>query len=208
MTEKPRPCRKCGACDRYPSGDCRPCAKAYVATKYAETPKKIDHEKMRAYYHANKEAINKKRALYSAEHKKAIGEKSRAWVAANKERAAVTGEKWREKHRGEAVDRVREWRAANPEAVKIHASNRRARKIGNDGILSKGISEKLFGLQKGTCPCCAQPLGDDYHLDHIVPLALGGPNTDDNMQLLRAKCNLKKNAKHPVDFMQSRGFLL
>jgi 5-methylcytosine-specific restriction endonuclease McrA len=51
-------------------------------------------------------------------------------------------------------------------------------------------------------------LGDNYHLDHIVPLAIGGTNTDDNIQLLRQKCNQQKSAKHPIDFMQSRGFLL
>jgi len=28
------------------------------------------------------------------------------------------------------------------------------------------------------------------------------------MQLLNAICNLQKHAKHPVDFMQERGFLL
>lgn len=55
---------------------------------------------------------------------------------------------------------------------------------------------------------CGKPLGDAYHLDHVMPLALGGSNTDDNMQLLRDRCNLQKHAKHPVDFMQERGFLL
>jgi hypothetical protein len=41
-----------------------------------------------------------------------------------------------------------------------------------------------------------------------MPLALGGSNTDDNMQLLRAICNYHKYTKHPIDFMQSKGFLL
>jgi 5-methylcytosine-specific restriction endonuclease McrA len=45
-------------------------------------------------------------------------------------------------------------------------------------------------------------------MDHIVPLYLGGLNVDSNIQLLRAKCNLQKNKKHPVDFMRSKGFLL
>jgi 5-methylcytosine-specific restriction endonuclease McrA len=76
------------------------------------------------------------------------------------------------------------------------------------GKLSSKLAARLFVLQKGKCACCLQPLGDDYHIDHIMPLALGGTNTDDNIQLLRAKCNLQKNAKHPVDFMQQRGFLL
>lgn len=45
-------------------------------------------------------------------------------------------------------------------------------------------------------------------MDHVVPLALGGPHHDSNMQLLRKLCNLRKSAKHPVDYMQSKGKLL
>jgi 5-methylcytosine-specific restriction endonuclease McrA len=100
------------------------------------------------------------------------------------------------------------WAKANPEVNRIKAQNRRALKRVNGGKLSKGLAEKLFKLQKGKCPCCHQPLGENYHLDHIVPLALGGSNTDDNIQLLRSSCNNQKSAKHPIDFMQQRGFLL
>lgn len=110
------------------------------------------------------------------------------------------------------IDRIRantaRWRAENPSAVRAIHHNRRARKIANGGKLSPDIGERLYKLQRGKCACCKQPLGDKYHLDHIMPLALGGVNTDDNVQLLRASCNSQKHAKHPVDFMQERGFLL
>ena len=76
------------------------------------------------------------------------------------------------------------------------------------GVLTLGLSLRLFQLQKGKCACCKKPLGSNYHMDHIMPLALGGTNTNDNIQLLRARCNLQKQAKHPVDFMQQRGYLL
>jgi len=101
-----------------------------------------------------------------------------------------------------------EWSKNNPEGHRNHARTRRALEKNSTGKLSKGLEDKLFKLQKGKCPCCKQPLGDDYHLDHIVPLARGGSNTDDNMQLLRSQCNQQKHAKHPVDFMRERGFLL
>ena len=97
---------------------------------------------------------------------------------------------------------------ANPEAGRLIRANRRARKLAAGGKLSKGLSAKLFKLQRGKCACCKLPLGDNYHLDHIMPLALGGSNTDDNIQLLRQICNNQKHAKHPVDFMQERGLLL
>lgn len=100
------------------------------------------------------------------------------------------------------------WRVANPEVRRIQSQNRRARKINTGGVLSKGLSEKLFTLQKGKCPCCGKPLGDNFHLDHRMPLVRGGAHEDGNMQLLRKSCNLKKNAKDPIDWMQSKGYLL
>lgn len=102
-----------------------------------------------------------------------------------------------------------EWRNRNPEKRRIVAHNRRARVRDAEGMLSHGLAERLIKLQRGKCACgCKQPLGDDYHLDHIMPLALEGTNTDDNIQLLRQRCNNQKHAKHPIDFMQQRGYLL
>ena len=130
------------------------------------------------------------------------------WRAMNREKLLAAGLAYRAANREFVNSRAAAWKAANPEKRRIQDQNRRSHKRANGGKLSQGLSAKLFILQKGKCPCCKQPLGDDFHLDHIVPLALGGSNTDDNIQLLRKQCNLKKHAKHPVDFMQSRGFLL
>lgn len=100
-----------------------------------------------------------------------------------------------------------EYRAANKDMFRTYVHNRRA-KLASGGKLSSNIAEKLYKLQKGKCACCGLPLGDDYHLDHIMPLSMGGANYDNNIQLLRATCNQQKKAKHPVDFMRQRGFLL
>lgn len=131
------------------------------------------------------------------------------------------------KYRRENADKVKQrqddWRARNLDQQKTYkkkyfaqnvdsfyarSANRRARKLSVGGKLTSDLSSKLFQLQNGRCACCKKPLGNDYHLDHIMPLALGGTNTNDNIQLLRARCNLQKQAKHPVDFMQQRGYLL
>jgi hypothetical protein len=100
------------------------------------------------------------------------------------------------------------YRKSNPEPIRLRWQNRRAKKISSGSRLSRGLEKKLFSLQKGMCPCCGEVLGENYHMDHITPLALGGENSDANIQLLRSVCNLQKHAKHPIDFMQSRGFLL
>lgn len=100
-----------------------------------------------------------------------------------------------------------EWSRANPEKKKVTRANRRARKSGDR--LTPGLAAKLYALQRGRCACCGLPLGAEYDLDHVMPLALGGLNRDENIQLLRRACNNLKRAKHPIEFMQKdRGKLL
>lgn len=66
----------------------------------------------------------------------------------------------------------------------------------------------LLGLQKWRCAVCRTDLKLGKHLDHVIPLAAGGRHEVGNFQWLCPDCNLAKSAKHPVEFMQSRGFLL
>ena len=41
--------------------------------------------------------------------------------------------------------------------------------------------------------------GKKYHVDHIVPIAKGGPHHQDNLQILEAKDNIKKSDKTETD---------
>lgn len=68
--------------------------------------------------------------------------------------------------------------------------------------------ERLMYMQRCKCAVCAADIAKRYHIDHIVPFARGGTNEADNIQLLCPTCNLQKSAKDPIDFMQSKGFLL
>lgn len=150
-------------------------------------------------------AFSAKWAAANPDKRKAAAARYRA---ADPDKVRKSNAKWKAAYPEKVKEINAAWRAKNPEACRIHVQNRNARKRENGGKLSTGLAEKLYKLQRGKCPCCKQPLGDDYHLDHIVPLALGGVHEDWNMQLLRAVCNMQKHKKHPVRFMQSRGFLL
>lgn len=235
-----RPCKRCGAMDRFENGKCKPCARANKA-KWRESEAKKEMASAAALLAAEKESRAKEaRARRDAnpEREKERKKVAAAWRLANKDRLATEKAKWYagnkdgarlaaaaryaanpEENRAKArawaqenPERVKAnrlaWRLANPGARKVIENNRRARKINSGGKLTKGLTKKLFALQRGMCPCCKQPLGDNYHLDHIVPLALGGVNEDWNMQLLRQRCNNQKHAKDPIHFMQGRGFLL
>lgn len=194
-------CKKCQCeTERNTYKQCKPCVRARALAWRLENP-----EKKKAYQEDyNKKHIEKVREYariyfsihgksYYQNNKDEMAARRRKYKAENPEKVKQAEEKWRKNNVQLARDRTRECSHSRRQAV---------------GKLSYGIKEKLFLLQRGKCACCSLPLGEKYHLDHIMPLALGGSNTDDNIQLLRATCNQQKKAKHPVDFMQSRGFLL
>jgi len=186
---------------------CKSCIVEKSAKTYALNPEK---EKLRgAKYRANHKSETKKRVdLWAIANKTRKTATNAAWQKANAKRRAKTVCDWNERNPGRKAFTNARWKSNNKGAIAIHGCNRRAKIKSNGGDLSKDIVTKLLKLQKGKCPCCNLPLGENYHLDHITALANGGSNTDDNVQLLRAKCNLQKSAKHPIDFMRERGFLI
>lgn len=199
-------CKKCGSSESYKDGHCKPCKMISNRNR-----KKPDPEKVKACYairyKANYEKINARNAAWA----KANPEKKKgceaAWRKANSEKVKTKNDAWSKANPEKIKAASRKWAKANPEAKRIQKHRRRVKERTNGGELSRGLSAKLFKLQRGKCACCRGHL-KEYHLDHKMPLALEGSNTDDNIQLLCPTCNRQKSAKHPIDFMQSRGFLL
>lgn len=98
------------------------------------------------------------------------------------------------------------------EAKRVARRNYKDRKRSANGKISKGRISMLLELQKCKCPVCKRNLvltgRDKYHIDHIIPLAKGGSNHDHNIQLLCKDCNQEKHDILPIEYMNSRGFLL
>ena len=212
--------RFCSKCQtetaRNANGRCKPCKRAYNAAYNDANAETIRAAAKAPYIVANRKAYN---AAYRAENRGQAKATQAAYYAANQEQAKATqaayyaanreqAKAYNAANREQAKAYNAAYRTANLEACRINSQNYKAKKRANGGTLSKGVSEKLFKLQQGKCPCCNELLGENYHLDHILPIHLGGPNIDSNMQLLRQVCNLQKSAQHPIDFMQGRGFLL
>lgn len=184
--------------------NCTKCGKSKPSTEFGKDARKRDGLRFQC-----KSCTSIAGSEYrAANHDKVLAATAK-WAAANQDKLKAKDAKWRSANPERYRTTKAKWYAGNPEACRIHSHNRRARVRNVGGALSTGLAEKLFRLQRGKCACgCGQPLGEDYHRDHRMPLALGGSNTDDNIQLLRNLCNLQKGAKHPIDFMRQRGFLL
>jgi 5-methylcytosine-specific restriction endonuclease McrA len=166
-----KPCIKCGAQERDKRGACMPCKR----------------ERNQKYRAANREKVS---------------DYNRAYREANREQLRAYISNWSQINRQKLSEYRRDYDVENRDKRKMAWHNRKARIKGNGGALSKDIVERLMIEQDGKCVCCGADLkGTGHHLDHIMPLALGGSNTDDNVQLLTPSCNLKKGARHPDEWI-------
>lgn len=111
----------------------------------------------------------------------------------------------RQREGGKAAARLRAYRAKNPDKVREFAKRRNSRKLGR---LPRGTVQRIREMQRGRCAICRVSIKAGYHLDHIMPLALGGEHAPRNIQLLCETCNVRKNAKHPITYMRELGRLL
>jgi 5-methylcytosine-specific restriction endonuclease McrA len=59
--------------------------------------------------------------------------------------------------------------------------------------------EAIRKAQGGRCYICHKKLGKKYHIDHFIPIKLGGTNDPGNLRLACPHCNLTKSGKHPHD---------
>ena len=183
-------CKKCGGTEFYASGSCKPCQKERSSIWRSENEEKVKQ-------------INK---AWHESHRDHMAQYRKKRYEENRERILKEAKEYRESHRESKALADKRWKENNPEKRRRYKQNRKAsKKYG--GILSPNICQKLFKLQKGLCTVCRSKL-TKYHIDHIMPLVNGGLNTDDNVQLLCPPCNLTKGSKHPIDFMQSKGYLL
>lgn len=96
------------------------------------------------------------------------------------------------------------YRAEHPEQKNADNARRRANRLRVDGRFFGEHILRMLDVQEGKCTACFSWLVVDgkncYHVDHIMPFALGGQNTVDNIQLLCPRCNMKKGAKHPDEW--------
>lgn len=104
--------------------------------------------------------------------------------------------------------RQRNFYRNNKELFFAHNRNRKARIQGSAGSHTKQQIAVLYSAQKERCAYCAMRLHGKYHVDHRMPLALGGSNDITNLQILCPTCNLRKNKKHPIEFANQIGLLL
>lgn len=105
----------------------------------------------------------------------------------------------------------RNWFRKNKEKRSSYEAARRAKIAKTGGFHTADDVSFILIRQKWRCaePTCETDLKKSgYHVDHIMPLALGGSNWPENLQCLCQRCNNRKHAKHPIEWARENGRLL
>lgn len=135
-----------------------------------------------------------KTAAWHIAHKDIVNARSAAWHAANKD--IVNAQTAARYAANPDIRNARNaaWRAANPDKTRAIGARRRARKAG--GVPQRW--RKRDDIPETLCYWCGADLSGGGHLDHIMPISLGGPATPSNEAMTCAPCNLRKSNKHPL----------
>lgn len=168
--------------------------------------------KTAAHQSKNKDSVSARKAKHYADNKSTFAAKHAAYRAANREKIRVRRAYYYGSKKEEFQIYRRKRYAENKETYLERARNRRARKRNAEGTHTASDIRSIFEKQQGLCANCQIKLSKSgrqrYHVDHIMPLALGGSNWPENLQCLCPSCNLSKGAKHPDEWAAQNGRLI
>ena len=184
---------------------CAPCSRV----KWRESGNEARRIRRNNPQYRARELTELKRRWHDEDNAEVRQRKIRHHIEWKRQRRAENTD-FRERENRQARERDRERRATDPEYRLLR--NLRARTAQHERrwdatVTPESVADRLE-KQRGKCLVCRKDIRIGYHLDHVIPLAKGGPSTLSNLQLLCPHCNVTKHAKDPVDFMQERGFLL
>lgn len=118
-------------------------------------------------------------------------------AAYHKEQAAL----YYDAHRDEIIKKNSEYQKRNLDKARVRNQKRRSKRNGEDGEHTLDEIEFIMEMQNHKCVSCGVHLDEtNKHLDHILPLTLGGSNEAKNLQWLCKFCNICKSASHPDDW--------
>ena len=136
-------------------------------------------EYFKKWYQNNKES----RADHYQKNRERTLEYCKQYYQANREQKLKYQRKWRT----ENPEHCRQWQKENKDKVNSHNAKRRAAQELELTVKEKRKIEIIYSI--------SQYFGEEWHVDHIISLAQGGPHCPDNLQILTKRANLEKNAR-------------
>lgn len=203
---------------------CRECVRVKSLARYSANPEAA-RARQNTYYRDHKERIAETNAASRARNADKIKVRKKADYERDKnkpefqQRLRQYTEQNRDhkreydrRYRAANADRLEQvksaWRIVNADLIRAVKSSYKARRRSQEAIgdSSRSIAEWVESVKK-VCYWCSKKCADEYHIDHYHPLSKGGEHRVSNLVIACPTCNLRKNAKDPLEFAASVGRL-
>ena len=173
------------------SKSCRVCKETKVFEDFIKRP-----DRKNAYRNICKVCHNKSTKAYYHENKESRSEYNKAWREDNKDDIKAKSKAYYKENKDSVLNYTKTWRSENKEKVLAYGANRRAVRLQAcpPWLTSahKIEIESFYFLAKD----CEAISGQNYHVDHIVPLqgkGVCGLHVPWNLQILPSDINLSKH---------------
>lgn len=179
----------------------------------------------RAYREANADKERERQRRWYRENRDKVLEQSRRWAQANPDKVRARWRRWQEanpdkvreaqrRYNERNPDRQKPWREANPD--KVSEYTRRWSQANRDKVAEKARRRRAQRAAALTIPFTTEQLaermafwgdrcwmcGGDYDtVDHVIPLAEGGPHCLSNCRPACRSCNSAKGVRHWSEFI-------
>ncbi|NBW17613.1 MAG: hypothetical protein EBR82_57520 [Caulobacteraceae bacterium] len=109
-----------------------------------------------------------------------------------KEKRKKSTQKWKAQNKEKQNSYTYKWRNANPGKVAtLRYLRRSANKNCKLNVDERAIVNNIYKLSS----LCTKIFKTKYHVDHVVPVSLGGSNHPSNLRIVPAEVNLRKGNK-------------
>lgn len=126
------------------------------------------------------------------------------WYIAHCDEAKLRSRRWYIDHLAEVRARTKVYRENNRDSIRAMKSadkaRRRIRISEAGGTFTRADVELQIRSQKGLCWHCGSPVGKNYHIDHLTPIARGGTNKPNNIVISCPRCNCSRQDKFPHEW--------
>lgn len=147
------------------TSQCKECQKKNAHKSYAKNKSKRDYKQ---YYQENKEAKQQQSRQYYLNHKEEMRAKHAAYRVTTKGKKAMT--------------------RAHTKRAKLLKKN-----TGIPYTREMVIERDCQGGTEPICYLCNQPITGAIHLDHVIPVVMGGKDCFTNIACVHDICNLSKS---------------
>ncbi len=190
---------------------CTQCKQEYPKTyEYFQ----IRNNRPSGFFSACRKCNNKKRSEWVKDNPEKNREKAKKWARSNKDKVSKMNKRWRNRQSPEKLRQDNKaWRYANLEQARSNGRRnlrkRRARKLQNG--FEPYTEQQVLDKYGHNCYLCQQPIDftvprtepKGFHVEHVIAISKGGPDTLENVRPSHAYCNWSKGDKALEDLSKS-----